>query len=397
MLSKAITIAKRQFSTGATLKTTHLHAFHRDHLKAKMVPFAGYDMPVLYPDGIIKEHLHCRSSVGLFDVSHMGQVRIKGKDAAAFLERLTVADVQSLVPGKATLSLIMNEKGGINDDCIITKVADDHFFMVINAGCKDNDLAYMNAHKNGSEWKGKDISILYNEDNSLIAVQGPKAQQLLDQTIGANLSDMDFMTSKELKYKGETIRVSRCGYTGEDGFEVSVPEKLAIPFAEALETGKDSSTGEVLARWIGLGARDTLRLEAGLCLYGHELNEDISPIEAVLGWTISKRRKEQGGFLGYETVKKHLEQGVKSKRTGFIVEGPPARDGTEIVTKDGKVVGKVTSGTPSPSLKKSIGQAYISVPHNKLETELQYNLRGKFYPLIVKKMPFVPNRYYKKP
>lgn len=180
MLSKAITVARRQFSTGATLKTTHLHAFHRDHLKAKMVPFAGYDMPVLYPDGIIKEHLHCRSSVGLFDVSHMGQVRIKGKDAAAFLERLTVADVQSLVPGKATLSLIMNEKGGINDDCIITKVADDHFFMVINAGCKDNDLAYMNAHKNGSEWKGKDISILYNEDNSLIAVQGPKAQQLLD-------------------------------------------------------------------------------------------------------------------------------------------------------------------------------------------------------------------------
>ena len=290
----------------------------------------------------------------------------------------------------------MNEKGGINDDCIITKVTDDHFFMVINAGCKDNDLRYMNDHKSSSEWKNKDVSINYNEDNSLIAVQGPKAQELLDSVVGTSFSDMDFMTSKELKYKGEIIRVSRCGYTGEDGFEVSVPEKLALPFANALETGKDTN-GVQLAKWIGLGARDTLRLEAGLCLYGHELNEDISPIEAVLGWTISKRRKEQGGFLGFETVKKHLEQGVKSKRTGFIVEGPPARDGTEITTKDGKVVGKVTSGAPSPSLKKSIGQAYITVPQNKLETELQVTLRNKAYPLIVKKMPFVPNRYYKKP
>lgn len=200
----------------------------------------------------------------------------------------------------------MNEKGGINDDCIITKVADDHFFMVINAGCKDNDLKYMNAHRTSGEWRNKDVSILYNEDNSLVAVQGPQAQRLLDSVVGQNLSDMDFMTSKELKYKGETIRVSRCGYTGEDGFEVSVPEKLILTFVEGLEKGKNEK-GEALAKWVGLGARDTLRLEAGLCLYGHELNEDISPIEAVLGWTISKRRKEQGGFLGYDTVKKHLE------------------------------------------------------------------------------------------
>ena len=390
MLSKVI----RQFST-QTLKRTHLHGYHKDVLKAKMVPFAGYDMPVLYPEGIIKEHLHCRDSVGLFDVSHMGQVRIVGKDAGSFLERLTVADIKALTPGKATLSLIMNDKGGINDDCIITKVDDNSFFMVINAGCKDNDLKYMNEHKTSNEWRNKDIGINYNEDNSLIAVQGPKAQTLVDSVLGTNLSDMDFMTSKEMKYKGETIRVSRCGYTGEDGFEISVPEKLALPFAQALDTGKGPN-GAVLAKWIGLGARDTLRLEAGLCLYGHELNEDISPIDAVLGWTISKRRKEQGGFLGYDRVKREIEQGVKQKRSGFIVEGPPARDGTEITTKDGKVVGKITSGAPSPSLKKSIGQAYIDVPHNKLETELQVTLRGKAYPLIVKKMPLVPNRYYKR-
>lgn len=206
---------------------------------------------------------------------------------------------------------------------------------------------------------------------------------------------MDFMTSKEMKYKDKIIRVSRCGYTGEDGFEVSVPENLSLTFAEELGHGKDQD-GNKLALWIGLGARDTLRLEAGLCLYGHELNENISPIEAVLGWTISKRRKEQGGFLGYETVKRHLEQGVKQKRAGFIVDGPPARDGAVIQTKDGKVVGHVTSGAPSPSLKKSIGQAYIQVPLNKLETELQVIVRNKPLPLIVKKMPFVPNRYYKK-
>jgi len=242
MLSKSINYARRYFSTqAAPLKFTHLHAYHRDVLKAKMVPFAGYDMPVLYPEGIIKEHLHCRDSVGLFDVSHMGQVRIKGKDACSFLERLTVADLQNLAPGKATLSLIMNEKGGINDDCIITKVADDHFFMVINAGCKDNDLKYMNAHKTSSEWRNKDVSILYNEDNSLVAIQGPKAQKLLDSVVNTNLSDMDFMTSREHKYKGETIRISRCGYTGEDGFEVSVPEKLILPFVNSLEAGKDSN------------------------------------------------------------------------------------------------------------------------------------------------------------
>lgn len=359
MLSKVI---RRTFSSAQPMKKTHLFSYHKDTLKAKMVPFAGYEMPVTYPDNIIKEHLHCRNKVGLFDVSHMGQVRLVGKDAGAFLERLTVADIKALTPGKATLSLIMNEKGGINDDCIITKVDDKEFFMVINAGCKDNDLKYMNEHKTSSEWRDKDLSILYNEDNSLIAVQGPSSMNLVEHILKKDLKDMDFMTSQEMQYMGKTIRVSRCGYTGEDGFEISVPESIALSFAKALDSAKDPS-GEIIAKWVGLGARDTLRLEAGLCLYGHELNEDISPIEAVLGWTISKRRKEQGGFLGYETVKKHIEQGVKRKRSGFIVEGPPARDGVEITTKDGKVVGKVTSGAPSPSLKKSIGQAYIDVPH----------------------------------
>ena len=230
MLSKSLSILRRQFST-APLKRTHLFEYHKDVLKGKMVPFAGYEMPVLYPAGILKEHLFCRASAGLFDVSHMGQVRIFGKDSTAFLERLTVADCKALKNGKATLSLIMNEKGGINDDCIITKVEDNRFFMVINAGCKDKDLAYIRAHRESPEWKNKDVNIVYNEDNSLIAVQGVQAQNILDQVLGTSLSNMDFMTSQEMKYKDVTIRVSRCGYTGEDGFEVSVPEKYAVPFA----------------------------------------------------------------------------------------------------------------------------------------------------------------------
>jgi aminomethyltransferase len=201
MLSKSLySLTRRGFASAATepLRYTHLHSYHKDVLKAKMVPFAGYDMPVQYPEGIIKEHLHCRDSVGLFDVSHMGQVRVFGKHASQFLERLTVADLQGLGKGKATLSLIMNEKGGIKDDCIITKDDDDKFFVVINAGCKFNDLKHMKEQRESSEWKDKDINIVYSEDNSLISVQGPKAQAVLDRVIGVSLSEMDFMTSKEM-------------------------------------------------------------------------------------------------------------------------------------------------------------------------------------------------------
>lgn len=193
---------------------------------------------------------------------------------------------------------------------------------------------------------------------------------------------------------GTEFRVSRCGYTGEDGFELSIPQQSVLPFVESLTEKKVD--GVQAAKFIGLGARDTLRLEAGLCLYGHELTEQISPIEAMLAWTISKRRKQEGGFLGFETVKKHIDDGVLKKRSGFIVDGPPAREGTEVFTKDGKLVGTVTSGTHAPTLKKTIGQAYIDVPYNKQGTELLVNMRGKNYPLKVAKMPFVPHRYYKK-
>eukprot|EP00349_Pseudokeronopsis_sp_Brazil_P003892 CAMPEP_0202965114 /NCGR_PEP_ID=MMETSP1396-20130829/9204_1 /ASSEMBLY_ACC=CAM_ASM_000872 /TAXON_ID= /ORGANISM="Pseudokeronopsis sp., Strain Brazil" /LENGTH=359 /DNA_ID=CAMNT_0049687737 /DNA_START=135 /DNA_END=1214 /DNA_ORIENTATION=- len=358
-----------------------------------MVPFAGYDMPVQYPDGIIKEHLHCREHAGIFDVSHMGQVKITGKDAKSFLERATVADIEALGKGKATLSLLMNEKGGIKDDCIITKDEEEKFFVVLNAGCKEKDLKHLNALKDG-EFAKKDLKIEYSESNSLIAIQGPKAAALLEKLVGQSLSHMDFMTSALMSYSGSTIRVSRCGYTGEDGFEVSVPGEKVVQFVEALQSHK-TPDGIQIGKFVGLGARDTLRLEAGLCLYGHELEENISPIEATLAWTISKRRKETGGYLGDKVVKKHMEEGVSRKRVGFVVEGPPAREHVKI-TKDGKEVGEISSGTHGPSLKKSIGMAYINLPHNKLGTKLEVSLRNKTYPLIVTKMPFVPSRYYKK-
>ena len=300
-----------------------------------MVDFAGYHMPVKYPLGGLKEHLHCRASCGLFDVSHMGQVRVTGRDAARFLERVTVVDTQSLAPGQASLSLIMLESGGIKDDCIITKVADDDFYVVLNAGCKETDLAHWDSNKPAD----MDVGISYSEANSLVAIQGPKSQLLLERVLGLSanaLQSMPFMTaSLDHRFDGANLIVSRCGYTGEDGFEVSVPNANAENFMEALLEPTNDDDGKAIAECVGLGARDSLRLEAGLCLYGHDISEDVSPVEGMLLWTISKRRREEGGFLGYETVKRHIDEGVSRKRCGFVVEGKlPVREGAELWTKD---------------------------------------------------------------
>lgn len=331
-----------------------------------MVEFAGYDMPVLYAGekgGVLKEHIHCRESCGVFDVSHMGQTHFMGKDAAAFLEHMTVVDTQALHHGKASLSLLMNENGGIVDDCIICKVKDDHFYVVLNAGCKDKDMAHMKNHMS----KFKDCSMVYHseDERSLIAVQGPKAQHVVEQVLdgSVNLTPLDFMEStQDLKFSKQNTIVTRCGYTGEDGFEVSVPNSHVEAFMEELWKVKDAAGGQVAVP-VGLGARDSLRLEAGLCLYGHELDEDISPIEAMLAWTISKRRKESLGFLGDHLVKKHMEEGVTRKRCGFIGGTAPIREGTELFLQDGTKVGMVTSGTKGPTIGKAVGMAYVDVPH----------------------------------
>jgi len=224
-----------------------------------------------------------------------------------------------LAPGQASLSLIMLESGGIKDDCIVTKVADDDFYVVLNAGCKETDLAHWNAHKPAD----MDVGLHYSEENSLVAIQGPKSQELLERVLNLSpnaMTSMPFMTANfDHKFDGGKIIVSRCGYTGEDGFEVSVPNANAESFMEALLEPSDNNTGKAIAECVGLGARDSLRLEAGLCLYSHDISEDVTPVEGMLLWTISQRRRAEGGFLGYETVKRHIDEGVSRKRCGFVV------------------------------------------------------------------------------
>ena len=290
----------------------------------------------------------------------------------------------------------MLESGGIKDDCIITKVADDDYFVVLNAGCKETDLAHWAENKPAD----MDVGFHYSEDNSLVAIQGPKSQHLLERVLGlssGSLTSMPFMTASfEHRFDGASLIVSRCGYTGEDGFEVSVPNERAESFMEALLEYNDDDANPI-AECVGLGARDSLRLEAGLCLYGHDIHEGVSPIEGMLLWTISKRRRAEGGFLGFDTVKRHIEEGVSLKRCGFVVSGKlPVREGAEIFTKDlVKKVGLVTSGVPGPTFKQPVGMAYVDVPHNKFKTELVAKVRNKEIPITVRKMPFVPANYHK--
>lgn len=394
----------RAFASDLSHQRTALYEYHRDKLQAKFVEFAGYDMPVLYGGehgGVKKEHLFTRASCGIFDVSHMGQVHFRGKDAAAFIERITVADTQALGKGQATLSLLMNEMGGIKDDCIVTKVAEDHFYVVFNAGCKDKDLAHCRVH---THRRFADLRIEYKSEQiqSLIAIQGPRAQQVLQAVAdnNPNLDNLGFMEcTQDIQFMHEPITVSRCGYTGEDGFEVSLPNNIVVPFMDAVFAVKDQ--GEQLARPVGLGARDSLRLEAGLCLYGHELKEDISPVKAMLSWTISKRRKEELGFLGSSMVKQHLTEGVSRKRCGFVGDKVPIREKTELFLPNadgsaGEYVGRVTSGMVTPSLGKAIGMAYVNTPYNKVDTELIAIVRDKPHKVRISKMPFVPSKYYSK-
>ena len=305
---------------------------------------------------------------------------------------MTVVDTQALAPGQGSLSLLMLESGGIKDDCIITKLADDDFYVVLNAACKHSDLAHIAANT-PADW---DASVEYSEANSLVAVQGPKSQRLLEELLGTDLQQMAFMTcTQELLFDGAPITLSRCGYTGEDGFEVSVPNERIEAFMEALLAVKDAE-GQV-AECVGLGARDSLRLEAGLCLYGHDISEEVSPVEGMLLWTISKRRREEGGFLGYETVKQHIDEGVSRKRCGFVVDGKlPVREGAELWTPDlATRVGTVTSGVPGPTFQQPVGMAYCDTPFNKFKTELVAKVRNKTIPVRVRKMPFVAANYHK--
>ncbi|EMQ2875747.1 glycine cleavage system aminomethyltransferase GcvT [Vibrio navarrensis] len=367
------------------LLTTPLHALHIE-VGAKMVPFAGYDMPVQYPLGVKKEHLHTRDAAGLFDVSHMGQLRLHGEGAAAFLESLVPVDIIDLAQGKQRYAFFTNEQGGIMDDLMVANLG-DHLFVVVNAACKEQDINHLQAHI------PSDVELEVIDDRALLAIQGPKAAEVLARFQPA-VAEMLFMDVQKLELLGEECIISRSGYTGEDGYEISVPANKAEALARAL-------TAEQEVEWIGLGARDSLRLECGLCLYGHDLDETTTPVEASLLWGIQKVRRtggeREGGFPGAEIILKQIEsKDVSRKRVGLVgLTKAPVREGAELFDADGNKVGVVTSGTAGPNAGKPVSMAYLRADLTEIGTEVFAEVRGKLLPMAVEKMPFVPQRYYR--
>lgn len=365
-------------------KNTRFHDYHIE-AAGKMVPFAGYSMPINYADGIMEEHLHTRDSAGLFDVSHMGQVIIRGTEVSQQLEKLMPVDLQQLAVNSMTYSTLINAQGGILDDLIITRWDDKTFFVVVNAACKQQDIQHFRDNL-------LDAEIIELEDHGLLALQGPLAIDVLVK-LAPQVADLHFMQGCAVTINGCSCFVTRSGYTGEDGFEISIKPEDCKVVADALLANPS-------VRWIGLGARDSLRLEAGLCLYGHDMNQQTSPVEANLLWSISKSRRaggdKQGGFLGSETVLKHIDQGITQKRVGFMVEGrAPVREGADIVDEAGQVIGAITSGGFSPSLQKPIAMGYVPLNYSTPGTQVNAMVRGKLRPLVVYSMPFVPQRYYR--
>jgi len=392
----------RPFSSTANLKKTLVHAEHVED-GGKLVDFAGYAMPVQYTKtgahhtlSIIESTKWTRESASLFDVSHMCSIRWTGKDAFDFVERVTTADVKGLDVMKGTLSVIPNERGGVIDDTMVTKCHSkehgEHVYQVVNAGCAPKDLKHFEAELGRF---GGDVKMEVMWDNrGLYALQGPKAVEVVQRMSKTDLSKLSFGESMWLTLEGSECLVSRCGYTGEDGVEIFVPEEGAVKVWQRLK-------GESEVRLAALGARDALRLEAGLCLYGHDLDEDTTPSEAGLTWVVGKSRRDPNSknpFVGAEHILAQINDKtlVKKLRAGLLPSaGPPAREGAAIETTDGQRVGTVTSGTMSPCMRKNIAMGYIDKPFNKKDTQLQVVVRGRAFPATTTKMPFVPTKYYK--
>jgi aminomethyltransferase len=361
--------------------------FHDYHVAAggKMVPFAGYLMPVQYSEGIMQEHLHCRDRAGLFDVSHMGQIIVKGEGAAEALEKLMPVDLQSLAINQQTYATLTNEQGGVLDDLIITRWTEDTFFLVVNAGCKAQDIAHIRKHLPNFE-------ITYLADRGLLALQGLEAKYVMAELV-PEANTLVFMNGGHASIDGIDVYITRSGYTGEDGFEISVDPTDALALADILLAFE-------AVNWIGLGARDSLRLEAGLCLYGHDMDQQSSPVEAGIIWSISKSRRaggvNEGGFLGADIILKQIASGVSKKRVGFVVDGrAPVREGAEIIDEAGTVVGIITSGGFGPTLQTPIAMGYVPTGLSAVGTQLNALVRGKPRPITVTKMPLVPQRYFR--
>ncbi|WP_137817810.1 glycine cleavage system aminomethyltransferase GcvT [Pseudomonas sp. 2FG] len=367
-----------------TLAKTPLDALHLE-LGARMVPFAGYSMPVQYPLGVLKEHQHCRDQAGLFDVSHMGQIILRGEGAAKALEALVPVDIIDLPVGMQRYALFTDENGGILDDLMVAN-AGDHLFLVVNAACKHEDLAHLQRNLAGQ------CEVEPHFDRALLALQGPAAVEVLAR-LAPQVAQITFMQFAHVKLLGIDCFVSRSGYTGEDGFEISVPAVHAEALARSLLAQPEVQP-------IGLGARDSLRLEAGLCLYGHDMNSSTTPIEAGLAWVISKARRaggaRAGGFPGTERILAQQRDGVGSKRVGLLPqERTPVREGCEIVDADGTLIGQVCSGGFGPTLGAPLAMGYLHSAHSALDTPVWAVVRGKRVPMKVAKTPFVPQRYYR--
>jgi aminomethyltransferase len=347
-----------------------------------MVAFAGYEMPVQYPGGIIAEHLHTREKAGLFDVSHMGQIALRGEAAARALERLVPGDLQGLAPGRMRYTLLLNEQGGILDDLMATRI-EDGLLLVVNAARKEADLAHLRAHL------GPEAGIEPQFERALLALQGPQAASVLARLAGADVARMPFMSAAGTRVAGAPCFVTRSGYTGEDGFELSMAADDAVAVAEALLAEPEVAP-------IGLGARDTLRLEAGLCLYGHDIDETTTPIEAGLAWTIGKRRRDAADFPGAATILRQLAEGPSRKRVGIRPDGrAPAREGTAITDPQGNPAGRVTSGGFGPSVGTPIAMGYVDSRHAAEGAALALIVRDVPRPARVARLPFVPTRYYR--
>ncbi|MCK4939779.1 MAG: glycine cleavage system aminomethyltransferase GcvT, partial [Rhodospirillaceae bacterium] len=343
------------------LLKTPLDALHRE-LGAKMVPFAGYDMAVQYPMGVLKEHLHTRENAGLFDVSHMGQAFLKGNNAIEAFEALVPGDYQIMPVGKTRYTVLLNEQGGIMDDLMATRI-EDGLYIVVNAACKDADFAHIEKMTAGK------ATLEIMQDRALLAIQGPKAGDVVAR-LSAKTAEMTFMTFAEVTIAGIPCFATRSGYTGEDGFEISVAADQAEELAKAL-----LAEPEVAA--IGLGARDSLRLEAGLCLYGHDIDTTTTPVEADVKWAINKRRREEKKFPGADIIMKQIENGTERLRVGIKPEGrAPAREGTEIQDTDGNAIGTVTSGGFGPSVGGPVAMGYVKTAFAAEGTEINLIVRG---------------------
>lgn len=369
----------------ADLLLTPLHALHVE-LGARMVPFAGYDMPVQYPLGVLKEHLHTRQFAGLFDVSHMGQLIIEGEGAEQALEAIIPVDLKSLPVNKQSYGLLCNADGGILDDLIITRWGHEKFFVVINAACVDTDIPHIKAHLPDY------VAMEYLHGRGLLALQGPAACSVL-QALAPDSASLTFMTGARMLVNGVECYVTRSGYTGEDGFEISVPADGTEALARAL-------LADERVEAIGLGARDSLRLESGLCLYGHDLDVTTSPLEASLAWSISPARREggerAGGFLGAEAIFAQRVNGVARRRVGLLVNGKaPVREGAELFDAAGNKIGAVTSGGFGPSLGAPLAMGYVVSDCAALGSELFAEVRGKKIPVTVSKMPFIVQNYWR--